>query len=193
MVIIVQRKFLNCSNDLNCICNNFIFRNLQILFDNVELLQEIFSKRNILFFFRFVWVWKSIEYSLELRKKQNLGPAPSLLFWSMEKISLKKLIQKDFKGDFDRRETPFFPPNFRKDYSEENRALAWEERSGPPRPFPLIWKGMVQNLFVYVCVILEIIKRKTLYLFKPNLPPPSFPGLKYTLQIAYERTWDQRK
>ena len=48
MVIIVQRKFLNCSNDLNCICNNFIFRNLQILFDNLNWCRkfsqgEIFS------------------------------------------------------------------------------------------------------------------------------------------------------
>ena len=129
------------------------------------------------------WIFARVEKKAEFRA----GSFSPFLVYGKNIFENSKLIQKDFKGDFDRRETPFFPPNFRKDYSEENRALAWEERSGPPRPFPLIWKGMVQNLFVYVCVILEIIKRKTLYLFKPNLPPPLLSGSEiYTANCIWK-------
>ena len=78
---------------------NLIFRNLQILFDNFELLQEIFSRRNILFFFRFVWIWKSIEYSLELRKGQNLGPTP-LSFLVYGRNIFEKINTKGLQGGF---------------------------------------------------------------------------------------------
>ena len=131
---------------------NLIFRNLQILFDNFELLQEIFSRRNILFFFRFVWVWKSIEYSLELRKKQNLGPAPSLLFGLWKNI-FEKINTKGLQGGFWPTRNALFSSKFPKGLFGRKSGIGLGGEIWAPRPFPLIWKGMVHNLFVYKCVI----------------------------------------
>ena len=68
----------------------------------------------------------------------------------MEEISLEKINTKGLQRGFDRRERPFFPPNCRKDYSEENWALAWERDLAPPLSLNRERNATEFRLFMFV-------------------------------------------
>ena len=127
------------------------------------------------------WIFARVEKKAEFRAGSF---SPFLVYG---KNIFEKINTKGLQRGFWPTRNALFSSKFPKGLFGRKSGIGLGGEIWAPRPFPLIWKGMVQNLFVYVCVILEIIKRKTLYLFKPNLPPPLLSGSeKYTANCIWK-------